>query len=243
MYGDAPAQPGYHYHNGHENPSPVWDHVLEDGDVLYIPRGWQHAAAPVDEPSLHLTVVCHNNTGIDFLRWLQDEMRVNPIVQRELPRFGSPEERAQHMASLRAEILSLLDEKGLERYFLMSDAAAQPHPRFSLPWSVMPAVLPPSDGTMVRFTSPRRITVRSGADPQTIDVLANGERWQFSSQVHDLFHVLLDGKLHSINELCAAGGSLDRERVRGFLGELLLQGLIAVVDSPCLPLELDEAAD
>jgi len=35
---------------------PAWEGILNDGDVLYIPRGWWHEAFPLNEPSLHLTV-------------------------------------------------------------------------------------------------------------------------------------------------------------------------------------------
>jgi len=248
LYGDAPQDPAHqdeHDEEEHAEPAapPVWDHILEDGDVLYIPRGWLHAAVPVGEPSLHLTVVCHNNTGLELLRWLQEELRVSSVFQQDLPRFGTVEQRAEHMARLRAELVELLDEKGLERYFLMNDAQALPHPRFSLPWSAMPEPLPPADSARVRFTVPRRVTVRRGADPQTIELWANGERWQFSSHVNDLLHVLIDGEPHSIAELYGSAPTVDPGRVRDFLSDLLLKGLIAVVEPSCLPQALAEAAD
>jgi ribosomal protein L16 Arg81 hydroxylase len=246
LFGEAPEAPGATHADDHAEATepPVWDQILEDGDLLYIPRGWKHAVVPIDEPSLHLTAACYRNTGIEYLRWLQDELRVSPVFRQELPRFGTQQERVEHMSRLRAELLAMLDEQALERYFLLNDAEALPHPRFSLPWSAMPEALPATDGALVRLTSPRRVTVRLGADPQMIELLANGERWQFSRQVHDLLHVLIDGQPHSIGELCdSTGDALDRGRVRSFLSELLLQGLIAVVEEPCLPLALDEAAD
>jgi ribosomal protein L16 Arg81 hydroxylase len=46
---------------------PIWDNVLEDGDMLYIPRGWWHVVYPVDEPTLHLTVGLRNHRGLDLL--------------------------------------------------------------------------------------------------------------------------------------------------------------------------------
>ncbi len=35
---------------------PIWEGLIESGDVLYMPRGVWHVAFPVDEPTLHLTV-------------------------------------------------------------------------------------------------------------------------------------------------------------------------------------------
>ena len=47
--------------------TPLWEGMLEDGDLLYIPRGWWHVATPLDEPTLHLTVGVNNPNGADLL--------------------------------------------------------------------------------------------------------------------------------------------------------------------------------
>ncbi|KAJ8044731.1 Ribosomal oxygenase 1 [Holothuria leucospilota] len=51
---------------------PILDTVLEEGDVLYFPRGFIHQAAPPpDTHSLHLTVsTCQRNTWGDFVEKL-----------------------------------------------------------------------------------------------------------------------------------------------------------------------------
>ena len=50
--------------------TPLWEGMLEDGGLLYIPRGWWHVATPLDEPTLHLTVSGLNNpNGADLLSW------------------------------------------------------------------------------------------------------------------------------------------------------------------------------
>jgi bifunctional lysine-specific demethylase and histidyl-hydroxylase NO66 len=41
---------------------PALDHVLSPGDVLYLPRGWIHAAQAQDAMSLHLTIGVHPYT-------------------------------------------------------------------------------------------------------------------------------------------------------------------------------------
>jgi hypothetical protein len=41
---------------------PTLDHVLSPGDVLYLPRGWVHAAQAQDAMSLHLTIGVHPYT-------------------------------------------------------------------------------------------------------------------------------------------------------------------------------------
>jgi len=46
----------------------VEDLVLEEGDTLYLPRGWPHEAASADADSLHLTIGMHPHTRLDALR-------------------------------------------------------------------------------------------------------------------------------------------------------------------------------
>ena len=47
---------------------PVEDLVLEEGDTLYLPRGWPHEAASADADSLHLTIGMHPHTRLDALK-------------------------------------------------------------------------------------------------------------------------------------------------------------------------------
>ncbi len=46
---------------------PEWTGKLDDGDVLYIPRGWPHSAVAKDGPSLHLTLAVARPTGSEYL--------------------------------------------------------------------------------------------------------------------------------------------------------------------------------
>src|SRR5262245_20893896 len=48
---------------------PIWEAVLQEGDLLYLPRGWWHVAHPLGEPCLHLTIGLNNPTGLDLLHW------------------------------------------------------------------------------------------------------------------------------------------------------------------------------
>jgi ribosomal protein L16 Arg81 hydroxylase len=59
------------------NAPPDLECVLSEGDVLYIPQGHWHAAVAIEE-SIHLTVGVHVRTGIDFMRWMVDELTNDP---------------------------------------------------------------------------------------------------------------------------------------------------------------------
>lgn len=52
---------------------PVLDIILEQGDILYIPRGWWHCATPVGEPTFHVAVGVHPAAVRDYFSWLCEE--------------------------------------------------------------------------------------------------------------------------------------------------------------------------
>jgi ribosomal protein L16 Arg81 hydroxylase len=208
---------------------PLWEAILEDGDLLYIPRGWWHVAFPLGEPTLHLTVGIHNRNGVDLLRWLADRLRASETFRKDLPRFASPVERAAHVESLRDELLAAWGTDVLEQYERDADAMAEARPHLSLPWSATPALLPPSNDVRVRLTTPRPLDLQLQQEQATIEFSCNGKRWRFAPAAMNILRPLNEGRACSVRELCAAAeGELDEQRVRTFLSELIFHGLLAV---------------
>lgn len=209
----------------------LWDRILEDGDLLYIPRGWWHVALPLDEPTLHLTVGVHNPTGVDLLTWLVDQLRASTEFGMDLPRFADRKRQAAHMLKLKQQLDSAWTSDLLDRYFRNSDERAEPRQRFSLPWSATPEVLPSSDLARVRITAPRATQLQLAALGQAIEIRANRKQWRFAENARIILDSLKDGGSHSIAELCDIGiPTLNREHVRTLLKDLLVHGLIAIVD-------------
>ena len=213
---------------------PLWDAILEDGDLLYIPRGWWHVAFPLDEPTLHLTVGIHNRTGLDLLKWLADRLRSSENFRMNLPRFASCEEQAAHVERLRSELLAEWDAVDLlEQYYSDNDATAEARARFSLPWSAGREALPDSNLARVRLTAPRPLDLKISGEQEKgiIEFACQGKRWRFAGEAIVVLGPLAQGDALSIKELCeAAKGRLDERTVRTFLGELIRHGLIALAD-------------
>jgi hypothetical protein len=211
--------------------APLWEATLEDGDLLYIPRGWWHVAEPLDEPTLHLTVGVHKRTGIDLLTWLAAELRASATFRRDLPRFAPPPERAAHLRRLREELLAAWDDDALARYFAHLDAMAEPRPHLSLPWGAVAAAaahaLPA--GARVRLLAPRPLDLRV-ADG-VVEFSCHKKRWRFAAGALAVLRPLAEGRALAVAQLCAAAQPerLGEETVRAFLGELIRHGLVAVV--------------
>ena len=194
---------------------PLWEETLQDGDLLYLPRGWWHLAEPLAEPTLHLTVGVHNRTGLDLLRFLTESLGRSAAFRQDLPRFSSISEQQAHMNQLRAELLARWDEHLLKRYLDNYDALAEPRPLVDLP---------------VRLTAPRPINFI--LEDKVLRFSCNKRLWRVASETFDIFRQLEDKRTCSVRELCACvEDKIDAQSVRAFIGEMIFHNLMAVVES------------
>ena len=210
---------------------PAWAGVLEEGDLLYLPRGWWHEAAALDGPSLHLTFGVYRRTGLDLLDALRGELRESEVFREDLPRFASETERAAHVERLKEELLARWDGALLDRYLRENDVATLPRrPVVSLPWSATRGVLPPDGEVVVRLTGPRPPIVEPGVDGG-VDVAMSGQRRHLTADQFAVLEPLLDGRRWCVTELGRrAGPTLDAVAVRRLLADLVRDGLLAVVE-------------
>lgn len=207
---------------------PVWDHTLEAGDLLYIPRGFWHVAYPLNEPTLHLTVGVHNRAGLDLLRWLVERMRSRESFRMDLPRFATAETIEAHLAELRRELLAEWDDDILKRYFADLDAAALSRPRLSLACAPVAGSLP-SGNMLVKLLAPRPLNLK--LESGIVNFSSQKKEWRLSPEALPILSHLNKHRVCSVSELCeVAKSELDERRVRVFLKELLLNGLVAIVE-------------
>ena len=208
---------------------PLWDGTLEDGDLLYIPRGWWHVAQPLAEPTLHLTVGIHNRTGLDILRWLAERMRASEAFRRDLPRMASATERAAHIARMREELLAEMDDRLLEHFYDDMDAQAESRARPCLPWGATKQMLPADSRAVVRLVAPRPLKFEETEG--AVEFSALKRRWRFKRDALLILRPLAERRVCTIDSLCEeARGVLDEQSVRAFVRELLLHGLVSVAE-------------
>lgn len=213
-------------HTKHQRPEkPVWEGMLNEGDMLYLPRGWWHVAIPLDEPTLHVTVGLHKKTGADFLSWLAERMQQEAAVRRDLPLFASATERAEYLEALRASWNAAFDPALLEEYLGELDARVEPRPSFGFPFTATPEVLPPHDAWSLQWIVPRP-TLASAPDNETIRVSCRRKEYVFSAAAQPLLSLLATRKPCTFQELCSAG--LPAETVRSLATDLLNAGLVAL---------------
>jgi hypothetical protein len=208
---------------------PVWTETLEDGDLLYIPRGWWHVAEPLAEPTLHLTVGVHNRTGLDLLHWLSERMRASEAFRRDLPRASSTRERAAHLKRLREELLEAFDDSTLERFYEEMDARADSRARVELPFDATPRQQPASLGAIVRLLAPRPLKLEASGG--VVEFESMKRRWRFAEDAQLVLRTLEERRECTVAELCeSARARLDDRTVRAFVRELAQHGLVSVTE-------------
>ncbi len=111
-----------------------WEGILNDGEAIFMPRGWWHVAYPLNEPCMHLTVSIVSHTGVDFMKWVAEQMRISVDVRKNLPVHESPAEQDSYVNTLRNQIEQLLVPGVLEQYFGSWEGKRLQRPNFNLPF-------------------------------------------------------------------------------------------------------------
>lgn len=207
---------------------PLWDHILEPGDLLYIPRGFWHVAYPLNEPTLHLTVGVHNRAGLDLLRWLVNRMQSRELFRMDLPRFATRETIQAHLLQMRGELLAEWNDDILNRYFADLDSSAISRPRLSLPGAPIAGTLP-SGAMLVKLLAPRPLDLK--VESGVVRFSSQRKDWRLALETLPILRHLDKNRVCSVSELFeVAKSEVDERRVRIFLKELLINGLVAIVE-------------
>jgi hypothetical protein len=209
--------------------NPLWEGMLQDGDLLYIPRGWWHVAIPVDEPTLHLTVGLHYATGMDFAFWYLDRLRAITAIRQDIPRLGTDAEKEIYLQQMHDAWEQAWHPGLLAEYFAELDTRASIRPHFALPWTADSTVLPRADsGWSVKWLVPRPIECNHAGE-ETIVVRGNGKESTLSAAAWPVLEALEERGQCRIEDLYQlTEGNLTRERLRLFVKELVNIGLVSI---------------
>jgi hypothetical protein len=94
---------------------PVLDVVLEPGDVLYVPRGWWHSVAPLNEGSCHVSVGTYAATVRDYLMYVCSQLFSQQLPARRA--FSSAPEDHAALASTLAQLRDVALDVNVWRRF------------------------------------------------------------------------------------------------------------------------------
>lgn len=103
---------------------PVIDTVLEQGDSLYLPRGWVHSAQALDQTSIHLTIGVSAVTLVDVARAVVDQLETNDALRTSLP-MGSDLTDHDAMTAMTTKVLAEMIDCLRDDASQLSRAAAE----------------------------------------------------------------------------------------------------------------------
>jgi ribosomal protein L16 Arg81 hydroxylase len=177
---------------------PLFDSVLEPGDVLYIPRGFWHVVTPVNEPSLHLTFSVEPANGYNWLQSIIDQCLQHSIVRQNIPIFSDAEKINVFQDEIKKILIKEISSAKIENYLAKRLGQLSPLPKFSLPSSVDSTkfTLP----TKVRYSGITSLLQEPPNNPE-LTVLAFGHDWQIAKSVRPAIEKLLRGEIATLNEL------------------------------------------
>lgn len=101
---------------------PVFDEVLDAGDVLFVPGGqWHHCENGVGR-SLHVSILMYAPYGRDLLTTLASAWLDDPVYRRPLTRHANAADLAAHEAVLKTMLIDRINQLSLAD-FLAARAA------------------------------------------------------------------------------------------------------------------------
>lgn len=181
--------------------APVWDGLLEPGDVLYMPRGWWHVALPLNQPSMHLTAGFYHPTGVDLLTSMIKHAKAYAVVRRDVPHWEPREVQRAWIAELRSIVATLLDDGLIERFVTGMEEASRSRPLWFLPNDVRGsnAILTAHTRIRLRCGSRLQVTQAIAGAPSTIKV--NGSEWKVDRRLLPALGQLHHNRPSTLNEM------------------------------------------
>jgi ribosomal protein L16 Arg81 hydroxylase len=182
--------------------APVWDGLLNAGDVLYLPRGWWHVAHPVNEPSMHLTFGIAPMHGLNLLNWTVQRLRGNAHLRRNLPLLADKATREAHLAELRTIVAETLNDTAINDFLYDAGAHVHGRPAVRLPQAPYDQAAPLHEASLIRLASSPRLSFTAQGDKVAFH--AYGKSYSVPSSVRPALALLSDRHGIPLAELCAA---------------------------------------
>jgi hypothetical protein len=188
---------------------PVIDAVLRSGDVLYLPRGYLHAATALGEISAHLTIGVHSvtrwsaaETALDLVRSMATE---DPELRRSLPMgldLADPGALADEGPAVIAALKGWLDRVDAaeltDRLRERAWAQVRPEPVAPLAQSAAAAAL--GAGTLLRLRRRLRCVLRDAPEGR-VTLVAGRRHHDFPGSTRAALAELLDAHELKVGDL------------------------------------------
>jgi len=226
LYGVTEAWPTRRGRGAQASPpeTPIERTVLEPGDVLYLPRGYWHAAVGLGGPAMHLTIGLTRKSGADFLHWLADELLEAPEIRADLPLEADGTATAARIATMLARLGEADPQDLARRYRRYVESMLVQRPMLSFPdIGAQEAVLPPERRLKL---APGPARLEQGGEAVVLSW--RGVEFTLSPRLAPPVRRMLAGETVSSAEFAAAAPDNGQPEVQAFLREMVRRGAFVV---------------
>lgn len=201
----------------------IWEGTLAAGDIIHVPRGWWHAVRGTGDMSMHLTFGFTRRTGIDWARWVVEQLYVEELFRQDLPRFADERRRRAHEDELVRTLAKVIAGHRPSDFLAARDRRFPRRPEINLPWPVR--YEPPAGTARVELTALLEPAVR--VEDGAVAVTVAGKTFRFAAVLAPLLERLAAERSVPVTALRATAG-LDEDQFDAAL-ELLLRHHLVVV--------------
>jgi len=203
---------------------PYLDCTLSAGDFLYLPRGHWHAPIAVDEPSIHLTLGIKSRTGLDFLKWLKDELSTESEWREELT-FNNQNQ----LEFLKSRLKETLNDKTLdEKYHNFCKNNLWVQSNLNFPFTLKNLGLENLNGKKVVIR--KSVNAKLVSQEETITIEFKDKKIKLVKKAEKLIQYLLTNKPLYLNQIDKNDFELSQEQVIYLCKTLLQQDLLSIIN-------------
>ncbi len=202
---------------------PVWEAMVEAGDVLYLPRGEAHMALLHDQPSVHLSIGLLSRRGLDFADAIVRRAARDSLFRQDIPVTAGETAMAAYEAALKTALHALIDQADLSGYLGRENRARPLRPFVNLGIAA-----PFAADLTVAPALRRRIPLDIDKEGE-VEITVGGEKFRLSAPARRVLDLLLrQGELNVGTIVSALAGQLPEPLVRDAVATLARQGLVGL---------------
>jgi ribosomal protein L16 Arg81 hydroxylase len=208
--------------------APAWEGVLEEGDLLYMPRGWWHVAFPMDEPTLHVTIGWPHKTGLDLLKAVVDRMSQQVEIRADLPHLQSVEARVAYAGRLRTLMLEALTDDVVERFMRRSERDIATRPLVGLPESATPGIPNVDKDSPIRLVAEHRLHIPVTPGQRDVSFNIGESAWSCDAALVPAFQLLRSARSTTMEEMVGVVPPEQATALEGLVVMMVARGALWV---------------
>jgi hypothetical protein len=182
---------------------PVFDGIINDGDMLHVPRGWWHMAYPLDEPSLHLTFGIESPHGVDFVRWWTQKMLRHPEIRMNLPQEGDVTAQRKFLANVLKFMEDGLEGDRVGEFLREQKATRRMPPRVRLPVAPIEQHQQWTMATRIRLATSHSVSANIEGDGPLTEFRSGTHTWSSRRELVPVFELLTGHTSVALQDLCS----------------------------------------